>query len=156
MARPIGARDDRPLVTVLTVALCAALPLLGGCLGTDIGRHRTTPRAEQSPPADVPQAVNPGTAVTPAAGGQQRIGSGTVKVALILPLSGQGAAVGAAMRNAAQLAFDEAQQPDLRILVETTGAIRTAPVTRRRRPCDRAPKSSSAPSSPATCRLPPR
>ena len=129
MARPIGARDGRPRVIALTVALCAALPLLGGCLGTDSGRRRMSPQAELSPPADVPQgsqapqasqALPPVAAPsgTPAAGGQQRIGSGAVKVALVLPLSGQGAAVGAAMRNAAQLAFDEAQQPDLTLLVE--------------------------------------
>jgi ABC-type branched-subunit amino acid transport system substrate-binding protein len=47
-----------------------------------------------------------------------RIGAGSVKVGLILPLTGQGSTVGNAMRNAAQLAFEEAQQPDLAILVE--------------------------------------
>ena len=41
-----------------------------------------------------------------------------MKVALVLPLTGTGVAVGTAMRNAAQLAFDEAQQPDLTILIE--------------------------------------
>jgi len=122
MARPIGARDGRPRVTALTVALCVALPLLGGCLGTDIGRRRTAPQAALTPPAEVPQApqaASPAEAPTPAASGaQRRIGAGAVKVALVLPLSGQGAAVGAAMRNAAELAFEEAQQPDLTILVE--------------------------------------
>ncbi|KZC03405.1 Penicillin-binding protein activator LpoA [Methylobacterium radiotolerans] len=53
----------------------------------------------------------------PAAGGG-RIGAGSVKVALVLPLTGQGSTVGAAMRDAAQLAYDEAQQPDLTLLVE--------------------------------------
>ncbi|MWV21703.1 penicillin-binding protein activator [Methylobacterium sp. 2A] len=52
------------------------------------------------------------------ASGGPRIGAGSVKVALVLPLTGPGANVGTAMRNAAQLAFDEAQQPDLTILVE--------------------------------------
>ena len=124
MARPFGARESRPRVTVLTVALCAALPFLGGCLGTDTGRRRPAPQADLSPPAEVPQAdpaqpvPSAGPPMTPAASGGLRIGSGTVKVALVLPLSGQGAAVGAALRNAAQLAYDEAQQPDLTIRVE--------------------------------------
>ncbi|UYW26716.1 penicillin-binding protein activator [Methylorubrum extorquens] len=46
------------------------------------------------------------------------IGAGTVKVALIVPLSGQGAAVGAALRNAAELAYDDFQKPNLQILVK--------------------------------------
>ncbi|WP_407524932.1 penicillin-binding protein activator [Methylobacterium oryzisoli] len=46
------------------------------------------------------------------------IGAGSVKVALILPLTGPGAAAGAAMRNAAQLAVQEFQNPDLRLIVK--------------------------------------
>ncbi|APX84204.1 ethanolamine utilization protein EutM [Methylorubrum extorquens] len=46
------------------------------------------------------------------------IGAGTVKVALIVPLSGQGVAVGAALRNAAELAYDDFQKPNLQILVK--------------------------------------
>ena len=46
------------------------------------------------------------------------IGTGSVKVALIVPLSGQGAAVGSALRNAAELAYDDFQKPNLQILVK--------------------------------------
>jgi ABC-type branched-subunit amino acid transport system substrate-binding protein len=118
MARPLGVREGLPRAAALIAALCAALPLLGGCLATDGGRRRPSAQAELSPPAAVPQTPAADASPTLAAAGGQRIGSGTVKVALVLPLSGQGAAVGAAMRNAAQLAFDEGQQPDLTILVE--------------------------------------
>src|SRR6478735_5236656 len=108
MARPTRARDRLVRVTALTAALCAALLPLGGCLGTDAVRRRPIPQADLSPPADLPQAPaapNPATPATPAAFAGQRIGTGTVKVALVLPLNGQGAAVGNALRNAAQLAY---------------------------------------------------
>ncbi|MGX9981459.1 penicillin-binding protein activator [Methylobacterium fujisawaense] len=120
MARPTSMRDRLVRVTAPTAALCAVLLSLGGCLGTDIARRATAPQAELTPPAAVPGAPPPGPAAPPmpAAGGIGRIGSGAVKVALVLPLTGQGATVGAAMRNAAQLAYDEAQQPDLTLLVE--------------------------------------
>ncbi|MCJ2053512.1 penicillin-binding protein activator [Methylobacterium sp. J-070] len=119
MARPNGARDRLARSTALIAALCAALLPLGGCLGTDMGRRRPAAQAAL-PPESLPQepGAPPPAANTPAASGGERIGSGTVKVALVLPLNGQGAAVGAALRNAAQLAYDEAQQPDLTILVE--------------------------------------
>ncbi|MGU3655920.1 MULTISPECIES: penicillin-binding protein activator [unclassified Methylobacterium] len=120
MARPTSMRDRLVRVTAPTAALCAVLLSLGGCLGTDIARRATAPQAELTPPAAVPGAPLPAPAgpPMPAAGGTGRIGSGAVKVALVLPLTGQGATVGAAMRNAAQLAYDEAEQPDLTLLVE--------------------------------------
>ena len=120
MARPTSMRDRLVRVTAPTAALCAVLLSLGGCLGTDIARRATAPQAELTPPAAVPGAPPPAPAAPPmpAAGGTGRIGSGAVKVALVLPLTGQGATVGAAMRNAAQLAYDEAEQPDLTLLVE--------------------------------------
>jgi ABC-type branched-subunit amino acid transport system substrate-binding protein len=48
------------------------------------------------------------------------IGTGSVRVGLILPLtaSGAGASVGAAIRNAAELAMSEFQQPDITLLVK--------------------------------------
>ncbi|KAA0125578.1 penicillin-binding protein activator [Methylobacterium sp. P1-11] len=120
MARPTSARDRLVRVTASTAALCAILLPLGGCLGTDLARRVTAPQAELTPPAAVPEAPGPAPAAPsmPAAGSTARIGSGSVKVALVLPLTGQGSTVGAALRNAAQLAYDEAQQPDLTILVE--------------------------------------
>ncbi len=120
MARPTSARDRLVRVTAPTAALCAVLLSLGGCIGSDLARRATGPQAELTPPAAVPGAPGPAPtpAPMPAAGGGGRIGAGSVKVALVLPLTGQGSTVGAAMRDAAQLAYDEAQQPDLTLLVE--------------------------------------
>ena len=118
MARLTGAPGRLARVTVLSAVLCAALLPLGGCIGGDVARRRPAPQAALAPPVDVPRD-NPGPGPsTPMAASTQRIGTGSVKVALVLPLTGQGGVVGTAMRNAAQLAFDESQQPDLTILVE--------------------------------------
>ncbi len=126
MARLIGAPVRLARVTALSALLCAVLLPLGGCLGGDAGRRGPSRQAALTPPVEVPQtppqsaAPAPGAPepVTPMASSGPRIGGGSVKVALILPLTGQGSTVGTAMRNAAQLAFEEAQQPDLTILVE--------------------------------------
>ncbi|MEH3117329.1 MAG: penicillin-binding protein activator [Methylorubrum populi] len=83
-----------------TVLLCAAL---SACVGV--------------PDAPRPQAMPPDAGGPRAASGPT-IGAGSVKVALIVPLSGQGAAVGGALRNAAELAYEDFQKPDLRILVK--------------------------------------
>ncbi|MDR7036286.1 ABC-type branched-subunit amino acid transport system substrate-binding protein [Methylobacterium sp. BE186] len=86
--------------------LVAALPLLAlsACIGGPDGPR--TARTAPPPEAGAASASAPG-----------RIGNGAVKVALVVPLSGQGAALGAALRNAAELAMEEFQQPDLQILV---------------------------------------
>ena len=125
MVRPIGAPGRLVRVTALTALFGAALLPLGGCLGGGATRRASPPEAALTPPVEVPQAPpaggpTPGVPepITPMASGGPRIGAGTVKVALVLPLTGQGSTVGAAMRNAAQLAFEEAQRPDLTILVE--------------------------------------
>ncbi|GJD51041.1 Penicillin-binding protein activator LpoA [Methylobacterium crusticola] len=84
-------------------ALLLAFPLAGCGAGIEspVLATRAAPEAAAPPPGD---------------GGA--IGTGTVKVALILPLTGPGAAVGAAMRNAAQMAVQEFQNPDLKLLVK--------------------------------------
>ena len=97
-------------VVVPAVMICTTA--LSGCVGTErVARNRPPPPVAAAP-------VEP--AAAPALAGE-RIGSGSVKVALVVPLTGQGANVGAALRNAAQLAYDEGQQPDLTILVEDDG-----------------------------------
>jgi ABC-type branched-subunit amino acid transport system substrate-binding protein len=87
----------------LTAALAAAgLAALGGCIGG----------------GDIPVASIP-TQPQPASDGRT-IGSGSVKIALLLPLTspGQGAVAGASMRNAAELAMADFENPDLTILVK--------------------------------------
>ena len=81
---------------------------LAGCGGLSDDGSRRAPSV----------AVAPAPAA-PVVGGAT-IGTGSVKVALILPLggSGQGAAAAASLRNAAELALAEFQGPDLTILVK--------------------------------------
>ena len=50
--------------------------------------------------------------------GGPTIGSGPVKVAVILPLTGSGAAQGASMRNAAEMAFADFENQELTLLVK--------------------------------------
>ncbi len=82
---------------------------LSGCIGgPDGGRLRAPePRAEAAPAEPAASAAAPA-----------RIGTGSVKVALVVPLTGPGAAVGTALRNAAELAIEDFQKPDLQILVK--------------------------------------
>src|SRR5262249_22508147 len=56
----------------------------------------------------------------PAHAATETIGNGTVKVALIAPLSATGAvgAFGRALRNAAEMALAEWDDPDIQVLVE--------------------------------------
>jgi branched-chain amino acid transport system substrate-binding protein len=85
---------------------------LASCGGvTDPGRGR--PRASAEPPADLPTAAAPPTT-------GPIIGNGPVKVGLLLPLggSGQGAAAALSLRNAADLAVSEFQEPEITILVK--------------------------------------
>ncbi len=91
----------------------AATALLAWALAACVG-GTDAPRAR--PEAIAPQAEAP--AVEPATPRSGQIGSGSVKVALIVPLTGQGAAVGTALRNAAELAFEDFQKPDLSIVVK--------------------------------------
>jgi branched-chain amino acid transport system substrate-binding protein len=87
---------------LLSGALALAALGLGGCIGGGLGGV-DGPLA-QAPP----QPANDG----------RTIGRGSVKVAMILPLIGQGAVPGTSLRNAAELAIAEFQNPDLTILVK--------------------------------------
>jgi ABC-type branched-subunit amino acid transport system substrate-binding protein len=85
-------------------SLAALVPLaLAGCIGS----------GSLTPPGAV-------GAVTPEAATGETIGTGNVRVALILPLTGpgQGAVVAQSLRNAAELALTEFQDPDVTILVK--------------------------------------
>ncbi|KQO92543.1 penicillin-binding protein activator [Methylorubrum extorquens] len=101
MARRDGRWTARAGAALLGLGLTIGL---AGCLGVP-----DAPRpAARAVPEGEPSTVTAGNV----------IGAGTVKVALIVPLSGQGAAVGAALRNAAELAYDDFQKPNLQILVK--------------------------------------
>jgi hypothetical protein len=90
---PVGAAVLIPLV-------------LAGCIGSG----SLTP----------PEAVGPGPETAPIAANGATIGTGSVKVALILPLSAQsqGAVVAQSLRNSAEMALSEFQNPDLTILLK--------------------------------------
>ena len=98
---------------LLKGSLAAATTLsLGGCMSTLAGGSRP------APPAALPTAPLPTAPLEPFGG--PGLGNGPVRVALLLPLTGpgQGAAVAASMRNAAELALSEFQGPDLTILLK--------------------------------------
>lgn len=107
MAQPRGARG------LIVPAVLMGATALSACVG---GSEPRSTRRAPPPVAAVDPPFDPAAPAVTAPGG--RIGAGAVKVALVVPLTGQGAAIGAAMRNAAQMAFDDAQQPDVTILVE--------------------------------------
>jgi branched-chain amino acid transport system substrate-binding protein len=90
--------------------LASAGALLAGCSGNSQILSSTSP--PQSP--DTPQGAT--------------IGNGSVKAALILPLSASGNAgvAGQAMRNAAELALAEFNAPNLQILVKDDGGTAEA------------------------------
>ncbi len=85
------------------LGLLLGAPLLAGCAGNNASLFG----GDQAGPSGPPQEG-------------QAIGSGNVKAALVLPLSGQGNAssVARSMRNAAELALAEFKNPDIRLLVK--------------------------------------
>ena len=87
--------------------------LLAGCVGS--GSMMPPGRVGQAPVVPLPQ---PAPGLQPASG--ETIGTGPVRVALILPLSGQGQGAVAAqsMRNAAELALSEIPNPEITVLVK--------------------------------------
>lgn len=94
-----------------TVALILGTPLLGACAGIQSGFSNLFP-GDQPPagPAGPPQAPS-------------AVGTGQVKVGLILPLSAAGNAGVAAlsMKNAAEMALAEFQNPNIQLLVKDDG-----------------------------------
>lgn len=99
---------------ILTSLVLSAGLLLSGCLSP----------FSDTPPANVGR-IDP---LPPS----ESLGRGSVKIALILPLSGagQGAAAAASLRNAAELALEEFQDPDISLILKddlgTTEGARAA------------------------------
>lgn len=111
MASAHGFRQGVPKGRIRNGCVLLLAASLSGCIGgPDGGRVKSRapePLAENAPGEPAASVAAPA-----------RIGSGSVKVALIVPLTGPGAAVGAALRNAAELAIEDFQKPDLQILVK--------------------------------------
>jgi branched-chain amino acid transport system substrate-binding protein len=93
-----------PLV-MRTLAVLGSVLLLAGCSGFSVG--------------DLLPSSTPSAPTQPAS----NVGTGAVKVGLILPLSGSGNAAVAAksMRNAAELALAEFNNADIQLLVKDDG-----------------------------------
>jgi branched-chain amino acid transport system substrate-binding protein len=89
--------------------LASTAALLAGCSSNSSVFSNSSLFSTRPPPAASPPP-SPGTT----------IGTGQVKVALILPLSAGGNAglAGQAMRNAAEMALDEFKSPDVQLLVK--------------------------------------
>ncbi|MDQ0316179.1 penicillin-binding protein activator [Amorphus orientalis] len=88
-----------------TVAVFGLAGTLAACVGTPTGPQTPSRPTQPSQPAG------------------EVIGSGSVPVALLLPMSAGGEAAGlaTAFRNAAELAMDDFPNSDIRILVRDTG-----------------------------------
>lgn len=99
-----------------TVALAAALAACGSTVGTGPGKIAGDPDTSlNAPVGKVTSSALPGVQAATGA-----IGSGPVKIALILPLTaanGQPSQVGQSLRNAADLAYADAAANDVTILV---------------------------------------
>ncbi|GEC16633.1 penicillin-binding protein activator [Nitrobacter winogradskyi] len=121
MKDPFGPQTERHGSTRRTaLGLVVGAPLLGACSGV----QQTLTNNFSSPPGSSPQPESTG-------GPQQgaTIGTGQVKVGLILPLSAAGNASIAAqsMRNAAEMALSEFQNPNVQVLVkDAAGTARGA------------------------------
>ncbi len=90
------------------VGLVLGAPLIAGCSGLSSSFSSLGLGSEQTPaPSDPPQQ--------PVA-----VGSGQVKVGLLLPLSasGNGGIVAQSMKNAAELALAEFQNPNIQLLIK--------------------------------------
>jgi ABC-type branched-subunit amino acid transport system substrate-binding protein len=113
---PRAPRHDTGLIARRTLLRGAAVTSLGvalsACAGNTLDQF-STPVASGPPPGAAPGAPPPGAP----------IGTGNVRVALLLPLSGQGNAGVAAqsMKNAAEMAITEFKNPDIQLLVKDTG-----------------------------------
>ena len=113
MARP--PRHETGLIARRSLLRGAALSSIAAALSACAGN---TLDSFSSPVSPTPPGS--GLEIPPAS---QPIGSGSVRVALLLPLSGQGNAGVAAqsMKNAAEMAIAEFKNPDIQLLVKDTG-----------------------------------
>ena len=107
------AADRLRAAGLLRAAGAASLALTLAACGSSTGPFG-------HPPADSLATGQKGSTAAPISNAEH-IGSGPVKVALVLPLtqsSGSGSVVGVSLRNAAELALTEAGSNDLTLIVE--------------------------------------
>src|SRR5258707_13739935 len=113
MKGPLNPKAQPPAATRRTaIGLILGAPLLGACAGVQQSLSQfSNPFSRSEGPAGPPQE---GVAV----------GTGQFKVGLILPLSGAGNAGVAAqsMKNAAEMALAEFQNPNIQLLIKDDGA----------------------------------
>ncbi|MBS0531269.1 MAG: penicillin-binding protein activator [Proteobacteria bacterium] len=107
MADPFNPRPERPGATRRTaLGFVLGAPLLGACSGVQqtLTNNFSSPQPAPSGPPQQPVAV----------------GTGQVKVGLVLPLSAAGNAGVAAqsMKNAAEMALSEFQNPNVQLLIK--------------------------------------
>jgi ABC-type branched-subunit amino acid transport system substrate-binding protein len=108
MTGPLNPKSGRPGTTRRTaVGLILGAPLLGACSGVQQSLSSFSNPFSSSEPSGPPQQP-------------QAVGSGQVKVGLILPLSAAGNAGVAAqsMKNAAEMALAEFQSPNVQLLIK--------------------------------------
>jgi ABC-type branched-subunit amino acid transport system substrate-binding protein len=116
MDGPIELLPSRPGVTRRSaLSLIVAAPALAGCANVQSAiSNFSTYLPGQDPAAPAP--AGPPQAST-------SLGTGSIKAGLILPLSGAGnaPAIAQSMRNAAELALAEFQNPNIQLLVKDDG-----------------------------------
>jgi ABC-type branched-subunit amino acid transport system substrate-binding protein len=98
-----------------------SVPWLAGCSSGTLSSGDLLPSRSTPPPPAV--ATAPAPALAPAPAPTSNLGTGGAKVGLILPVSASGNAglVGTAMRNAAEMALAEFNEPSLQLLPKDDG-----------------------------------
>jgi ABC-type branched-subunit amino acid transport system substrate-binding protein len=111
-AQPAGATRRS------AVGLILGAPLLGACAGVQQSLSQFSNPFSSSQPGPSPAPGPAGPAQQPEA-----VGNGQVKVGLLLPLSASGNAAVAAqsMKNAAEMALAEFQNPNIQLLIKDDG-----------------------------------
>jgi ABC-type branched-subunit amino acid transport system substrate-binding protein len=114
-SQPSRARRPRATTRRTAVGLILGAPLLGACAGVQQSLSSFSNPFSSSP--------QPGPAPSGPTQQPLAVGNGQVKVGLILPLSAQGNAGVAAqsMKNAAEMALAEFQNPNLQLLIKDDG-----------------------------------
>src|ERR1700761_1460238 len=109
-AQPAGATRRS------AVGLILGAPLLGACAGVQQSLSQFSSPFSSSSPGPAPGPAGPPQQ-------SEAVGNGQVKVGLLLPLSASGNAAVAAqsMKNAAEMALAEFQNPNIQILIKDDG-----------------------------------